>query len=276
MQRVKLASGVQRLISATKELRTGADVRFACRRGEITGQTSGLADGFAQANLVILPRQDASDFLLFCQRNPKPCPLLEITDVGSFVPKKFAPDADLRTDLPRYRVWRKGTLVDEPSEVTSLWRDDFVSFLIGCSFTFETPLRAAGVRIRHIDEQRNVPMYRTNIACESAGPFRGELVVSMRPLTPADAIKAIQITSRYPGVHGAPIHFGDPKSIGIHDLSRPDFGDSVTIRSDEVPVFWACGVTPQVALMNAAPEIAITHSPGCMFVTDVRDEALAQ
>jgi uncharacterized protein YcsI (UPF0317 family) len=259
-----------------KPLRTGSDVRLACRRGDITGQTSGLADGFAQANLVILPRSDAADFLLFCQRNPKPCPLLEVTDVGSPVPKRFAPDGDLRTDLPRYRVWRKGELIDEPSEITSLWRDDFVSFLIGCSFTFETPLRAAGVPVRHIEEQRNVPMYRTYIICEPAGPFRGELVVSMRPLMPADAIKAIQITSRFPGVHGAPVHFGEPEAIGIRDLGRPDFGDAVTVRAHEVPVFWACGVTPQVALMNAAPEIAITHSPGCMFVTDVRDDELAQ
>ncbi len=262
-------------MSRIQSLRTGRDVRLACRSGEITGQTSGLADGFAQANLVILSRSDATDFLLFCQRNPKPCPLLEVTDIGSPVPKRFAPDGDLRTDLPRYRVWRSGKLTDEPTDIAALWRDDFVSFLIGCSFTFETPLRAAGISVRHIEEGRNVPMYRTNIACESAGPFAGELVVSMRPLKPADAIKAIQITSRFPGVHGAPIHFGDPEAIGIGDLNRPDFGDSVAIHANEVPVFWACGVTPQVALMNAAPQIAITHSPGCMFVTDVRDDELA-
>lgn len=252
-----------------------AAVRLACRRGELTGQTSGLAPGFAQANLVVLPQADAAEFLLFCQRNPKPCPLLEVTDVGSPVPRRFAPDADLRTDLPRYRIWQAGKLVDEPTDVRSCWRDDFVSFLIGCSFTFETALRDAGVPVRHIEEGRNVPMYRTNVSCAPAGRFRGELVVSMRPLTPADAICAVRITSRFPGVHGAPVHFGDPNRIGIADLSRPDFGDPVTVREGEVPVFWACGVTPQVALMNAAPEIAITHSPGCMFVTDVRDEALA-
>lgn len=259
-----------------RESLSAAEVRLACRRGEITGQTSGLANGFAQANLVILPQADATEFLLFCQRNPKPCPLLEVTDVGSPVPKRFAPDGDLRTDLPRYRVWERGRLVAEPNEITDRWRDDLVSFLIGCSFTFETPLRSAGVPVRHIDEGRNVPMYRTNVPCEPAGNFRGELVVSMRPLTPSDAIKAVQITSRFPGVHGAPVHFGDPEAIGITDLTRPDFGESVTIRKGEVPVFWACGVTPQVALMNAAPEIAITHSPGCMFVTDIRDEHLAK
>lgn len=254
---------------------TSASVRLACRRGELTGQTSGLADGFAQANLVILPQADAAEFLLFCQRNPKPCPLLEVTDAGSPVPRRTAPDGDLRTDLPRYRVWAGGKLIDEPTDVSRYWREDFVSFLIGCSFTFETALRAAGVPVRHIEERRNVPMYRTHVPCEPAGRFCGELVVSMRPLTAADAIRAVQITSRYPGVHGAPVHFGDPGRIGITDISRPDFGESVTIRDGEVPVFWACGVTPQVALMNAAPEIAITHSPGCMFVTDVRDEELA-
>ena len=254
---------------------TPVEVRAACRRGELSGQTSGLADGFAQANLVVLPQADAAEFLLFCQRNPKPCPLLEVTDVGSPVPKRFAPEADLRTDLPRYRVWQRGELVDEPTDVARYWRSDFVSFLIGCSFTFETALRAAGVPVRHIDEGRNVPMYRTSVLCEPAGRFRGELVVSMRPLTPAQAIRAIQITSRYPRVHGAPIHFGDAAQIGIDDLSRPDFGDAVTLRDGELPVFWACGVTPQAVLMNAAPEIAITHSPGCMFVTDVRDEELA-
>jgi uncharacterized protein YcsI (UPF0317 family) len=263
-------------MSRTQLLQTGRDVRLACRSGEITGQTSGLADGFAQANLVILPRSEAADFLLFCQRNPKPCPLLEVTDVGSPVPHRFASDGDLRTDLPSYRVWRNGKLADEPRDIVGLWRENFVSFLIGCSFTFETPLRAAGIPVRHIEEGRNVPMYRTNIACEPAGSFRGELVVSMRPLKPADAIKAIQITSRFPGVHGAPVHFGDPQAIGIDGLADPDFGEAVTIHANEVPVFWACGVTPQVALMNAAPEIAITHSPGCMFVTDVRDEDLAQ
>lgn len=256
-------------------MKESAVVRLACRTGEHTSQTSGLADGFAQANLVVLPREDAAEFLLFCQRNPKPCPLLEVTDIGSPMPQRLAKGADLRKDLPKYRVWERGRLVDEPTDVTRYWRDDFVSFLIGCSFTFETALRAAGVPVRHIEEGRNVPMYRTEVPCEPAGRFRGELVVSMRPLTPADAIRAIQITSRYPGVHGAPVHFGDPGRIGIRDLARPEFGEPVTVRDGEVPVFWACGVTPQVALMNAAPEIAITHSPGCMFVTDVRDEALA-
>ncbi len=251
------------------------EVRKLCRRNQWQGTTSGAADGFAQANLVILPRDRANDFLLFCQRNPKPCPLLEVTDPGSPIPRLSGPNADLRTDLPGYRVWRNGELINEPDDIRSLWRDDFVSFLIGCSFTFETALRAAEVPVRHIEQGRNVPMYRTNIPCASAGDFRGDMVVSMRPLLPADAIRAIQITGRFPRVHGAPVHFGSPEAIGISEIARPDFGEAVTIHSGEIPVFWACGVTPQVALANAAPEIAITHRPGQMFVTDIRDETLA-
>jgi uncharacterized protein YcsI (UPF0317 family) len=254
---------------------TGAEVRAACRDGSWTAPTCGLADGFAQANLVVLPRALAFDFLLFCQRNPKPCPLLEVTEPGDPVPRQVAPDADLRTDLPRYRVWRHGQLVDEPSDITRYWQSDFVSFVIGCSFTFEAAMLRTGLPVRHIEQGVNVPMFRTNIACRSAGIFHGPLVVSMRPLTPSDAIRAVQITSRYPSVHGAPVHVGDPQSIGIADLSRPDFGDAVRIDHGEVPVFWACGVTPQAAIMAAKPPLVITHSPGCMFVTDVRDEELA-
>jgi uncharacterized protein YcsI (UPF0317 family) len=225
--------------------------------------------------LVILPREWAFDFLLFCQRNPKPCPLLEVTEPGDPVPKRFAPDADLRTDLPRYRIWRDGELVAEPTGITELWRDDLVSFVIGCSFTFEAALMKAGVPVRHIEENVNVPMYRTNIPCQPAGKFHGPMVVSMRPLTPANAIKAVQITSRYPAVHGGPVHCGNPEAIGIEDISHPDYGDAVSVKPDEIPVFWACGVTPQSVLMAAKLPLAITHAPGCMFVTDVMDETLA-
>lgn len=257
------------------QLRTADEVRLAARRGELTGQTSGLAPGFAQANLVILPREFASDFLLFCQRNPKPCPLLDVTSPGVPTPPRAAPSADLRTDLPRYRVWKEGRLAAEPTDIRDLWQDDFVSFVIGCSFTFEEALLRAGVPVRHIALGHNVPMYRTNIPCAPAGIFHGPLVVSMRPLKPAQAIRAVQITSRYPAVHGAPVHVGLPGQIGIADLARPDFGESVPVEADELPVFWACGVTPQAALMAARPPLAITHSPGCMFVTDLRDEELA-
>lgn len=256
-------------------LQTGRDVRQACRSGTWTGQTAGLARGFTQANLVILPQALAFDFLLFCQRNPKPCPLLAVTQPGKVCPGELAPDADLRTDLPQYRVWRHGELVDEPTEISRYWQEDFVSFLIGCSFTFEDALLRAGVPVRHIELQRNVPMYRTNVECVPAGVFHGPLVVSMRPMKPADVVRAVQITSRFPRVHGAPIHIGLPEQIGISDLSRPDFGEAVPVHADELPVFWACGVTPQSAIMAAKPPLVITHSPGCMFVTDGRDEQFA-
>lgn len=258
-----------------RSLLTGESVRDACRRGAWTGQTAGLAPGFAQANLVVLPEEYAFEFLLFCQRNPKPCPILEVTEPGQTFAPRFAPTADLRTDLPKYRVWRNGELIAEPNEVAGLWQKDFVSFLIGCSFTFEAALLDAQIPLRHIEQSRNVPMYRTEKECDSAGRFAGPLVVSMRPMTPEQAIDASRITSRYPGVHGSPIHLGDPKALGISDLDRPDFGESVDMQSGEIPVFWACGVTPQCALLSARPPIAITHAPGCMFVTDRRDAELA-
>jgi len=234
-----------------------------------------LAPGYLQANLVVVPQALAFDFLLFCQRNPKPCPLLEVTDPGSPEPRELAPGADLRTDLPRYRVYEHGRLVDEPADICRWWRDDLVAFLLGCSFSFEEAMQRAGLPVRHVDEGRNVPMYRTNIACKSAGAFHGPMVVSMRPLTPAQAIQSVEVTARYTKAHGAPIHIGDPAAIGVTAIDRPDFGDAVTIRPGEVPVFWACGVTPQAVLMEAKPPLAITHSPGCMFVTDVRADELA-
>lgn len=256
-------------------LTTGEQVRQACRHDGFSGHSASLAPGFAQANLVVVPRASAYDFLEFCRRNPKPCPLLEVTEPGSPIPVRVAPTADLRTDLPRYRVWKQGELVDEPTDVRSIWQDDFVSFLIGCSFTFEAALLQAGIPVRHIELGVNVPMYRTNRPCISSGVFEGPLVVSMRPLKPADAIRAVQITSRYPAVHGAPIHIGLPQQLGIADLQLPDYGDAVAVHEDELPVFWACGVTPQAVLRSARLPLAITHSPGCMFVTDMRDAALA-
>lgn len=247
-------------------------VRDACRAGTLTEHTSGLAYGYVQANLVIVPADDAADFQRFCELNPKPCPLLEMTAPGDPVPRRMAPDADLRTDLPRYRTWRNGVLADEPADIRALWRDDLVSFLIGCSFTFEAAMLRAGLPVRHIEERRNVPMYRTNVDCRPAGPFRGPLVVSMRPMTTDQSEEAACVTARFPSVHGAPVQIGDPERLGIADLNRPDFGDPVTIHAGEVPVFWACGVTPQCALMQAALPLAITHAPGCMFVTDRRDD----
>jgi uncharacterized protein YcsI (UPF0317 family) len=249
--------------------------RQAIRRGEWTRPTAGLAPGRTQANLVVLPEADAFDFMRFCLRNPKPCPLLEVTDPGSPEPAETAPGADLRTDVPRYRVYRDGELAAEPADVRDEWRDDLVAFLIGCSFTFERALLAQGLPVRHLEQGCNVPMYRTARECTPAGRFAGPLVVSMRPMTPEQAIRATQVTSRYPSVHGAPVHVGDPAALGISDLGAPDYGDPVEIRDGEVPVFWACGVTPQAVAVASRPALMITHAPGHMFLTDVEDAQLA-
>src|SRR5215472_14362467 len=232
---------------------TGAEVRRVARSGELTGPTPGLALGHVQANLVVVPRELAFDFLLFCHRNPKPCPLLDVTEPGSAEPTAVAPGADLRTDVPAYRVYRHGELVEEPPHLTHWWRDDLVGFLLGCSFTFEGALLQAGLPVRHIEAGCNVPMYRTNIPCRPAGAFHGPMVVSMRPMTPAQAVRAVQVCSRFPRAHGAPVHIGDPGAIGIRDAGRPDFGDAVEIRRGEVPVFWACGVTPQAVVIQVRP-----------------------
>jgi len=244
--------------------------RLAYRSGKV-GVTAGVAPGFVQGNLAILPEKLASAFHRFCQLNPKPCPIIGMSEIGDPRIPALGIDLDIRTDLPRYRVWRDGQLTEEPTDIMAHWRDDLVAFVIGCSFSFEEALIADGLKIRHIEEGRNVPMYRTNVPCASAGPFAGPLVVSMRPFKPADAIRAIQITTRFPAVHGAPVHFDKPELIGIKDISKPDYGDAVSIQPDEVPVFWACGVTPQSVILQSRPDFAITHAPGHMLVTDVRN-----
>ncbi|MFB9567557.1 putative hydro-lyase [Saccharopolyspora hordei] len=242
--------------------------RAAFRAG-LRVPTSGYSAGWTQANLIALPREFAYDFLLFAQRNPRSCPVLDVTEPGETSAAIFA--GDLRTDLPAYTVYRDGELVEERTEVTDLWRDDLVAFLVGCSFTFEAALLEAGVPVRHIEAGSNVPMYRTNRACRPAGRLSGPLVVSMRPI-PAELVPAaVRVTSRYPSVHGAPVHVGEPGALGIADLDRPDFGDPVEVRPGEVPVFWACGVTPQAAVMQSAPPFAIGHAPGHMAITDARD-----
>lgn len=246
-------------------------LREAFRRGELALPTAGLAFGYAQANLVVLPKDLAFDFLLFCQRNPRPCPVLEVVEPPGIEPKFLAPGADLRTDLPRYRVFQDGQLVAEVTDVQAYWRDDLVSFLIGCSFTFETALLNAGIPLRHIQEGKNVAMYTTNIPCTPAGAFHGPLVVSMRPIAASRIAEAVQVTAQYPAVHGAPIHIGDPEAIGIRDLGRPDYGDPVEVAPGELPVFWACGVTPQAVALASRPPFMITHAPGHMFISDRRD-----
>ncbi|RYL94119.1 putative hydro-lyase [Sporolactobacillus sp. THM19-2] len=261
--------------SATLSDRHPAEVRQLIREGQWDKPTSGLANGYTQANLVILPQKYAYDFLLFCQRNPRPCPLLEVLDTGNPSVRELADGADIRTDLPKYRIYRKGLLSEELTDIKSAWREDFVSFLIGCSFSFEQALLQNDIPVRQIEQHCNVPMYKTNIACRPAGIFQGPLVVSMRPMTEKQAIRAVQVTSRYPSVHGAPIHIGSPEKIGIANLSHPDFGDAVTIKSGEIPVFWACGVTPQAAVMATKPELAITHAPGHMLITDRKDSTFS-
>ncbi|PAB59049.1 putative hydro-lyase [Anaeromicrobium sediminis] len=251
------------------------EVRKMIRKGEIQGPTSGMCRGYVQGNLVTLPKKLAYDFLLFAQRNPKSCPLLEVTNEGCKELKTIATGSDISTDIPKYRVYEKGKLQGEYGELKSIWRDDFISFILGCSFTFESALIDEGIEVRHITNKSNVPMYITNIECKPAGIFSGPTVVSMRPIPLDKVSKVVQITSRYPGVHGAPIHMGNPKLIGINDIYKPDFGDSVEIKDNEIPVFWACGVTPQAVAMKVKPEIMITHAPGHMFITDIKNHELA-
>jgi uncharacterized protein YcsI (UPF0317 family) len=249
--------------------------RLDARAGRLSRPTANLAPGYVQANLAILPKSLAADFLHFCQRNPKPCPLLAMSEPGDPRLPELGLDIDIRTDVPRYRVWRSGELVEETRDVKGVWRDDLVSFLIGCSYSFEAAMLDNGLPVRHIESGTNVPMYRTTIATHPAGVFSGPLVVSMRPMNAAQAIRAIQVTSRFPSVHGAPVHFGDPAQIGIADIARPDYGDPAEIRAGEIPVFWACGVTPQAVIAAVRPEFCITHAPGYMLVTDLLNSQLA-
>ncbi len=251
-----------------------AALRRAIRLGQHSGPTAGMAPGFVQANLVVVPVDFAGEFDEFCRLNPQACPLIAKTDPGDPEPRDVAPGADLRTDAPRYRVFRRGIAEPlEPTDVTDLWRDDLVAFLLGCSFTFERALLEAGLGVRHIEQGRNVPMFRTRVPCQTAGRFVGPLVVSMRPYALEKVEQVVEMTRRFGRMHGAPVHIGDPRALGIDDLSRPDFGDAVDVREGEVPLFWACGVTPQLALRQAACDLAITHSPGCMFVTDLPETA---
>ncbi len=255
----------------TPENLTAAQLREHIRSSNWRKPTSGAARGFVQANLVMLSESEAFNFLLFCVRNPKPCPILDVLEAGVFEPK-IAPGADLRRDLPRYRIYRNGELAKEAATVADEFTEDMVSFLLGCSFSFENALQAAGLPIRNIEEGKNVSMYITSRTCAPSGPFSAPLVVSMRPMTPEQAVRAVQITTRFHLTHGAPVHIGDPAQIGIEDLQHPDFGDPVTIQPGEVPVFWACGVTSSLAATSTPLPLVITHAPGHMFVSDLKDE----
>lgn len=249
-------------------------LRASIRARSYATTTAGQAPGFAQANLVVLPAELAFDFVVFCHRNPKPCPLLEILETGDPVPRISSPGADIRTDIPSYRIYRKGEFVSEVPDLNDHWQPDAVAFLLGCSFTFEEALIQAGVPVRHQELACTVPMYRTDVQCRAAGAFRGRMVVSMRPIPTSMVSRAVQVTGRFPAAHGAPVHVGDPAAIGIDDLGSPDYGDPVPVAPDEIPVFWGCGVTPQSAALESKPEWMITHSPGRMFVTDIPNRDL--
>ena len=251
--------------------KTPREVREEIRAGRWRGVTSGVAPGYVQANVAILPNDLAFDFLLFCQRNPKPCPLLEVIEPGLTEPVLTTPGGDIRTDVPGYRIYENGEYTGEVESLVSVWRDDLVTFLLGCSFSFEAAMTDAGIPLRHQELGRNVSMYITNIATTPAGVFSGPMVVSMRPIKQSQVVRAVQVTSRFPATHGAPVHLGDPAAIGISDISRPDFGDPVDIYPGEVPVFWACGVTPQAVALNCKPSLMLTHAPGMMLITDQRD-----
>ena len=260
-------------LSTTSFLHAG-DARQSIRAGSWNAHTSGLMPPYVQCNIVILPSALASDFLRFCQRNPKPCPLLAVSEPGvPFLPD-LGHDIDIRTDVPRYHIWRNGILQQECTDIHAFWNDDLVTFALGCSFSFEHALIEAGISLRHVNERKNVAMFKTDIMTTPVGSLHGPMVVSMRPMRAADAIRAIQITSRVPAVHGAPVHIGDPALIGIADIATPDFGDAVDILPGELPVFWACGVTPQAVVMAAKPPFCITHAPGHMLVTDLLNKDL--
>ncbi|MDJ0858062.1 MAG: putative hydro-lyase [Dinoroseobacter sp.] len=250
-----------------------ADVRTAIRTGTYRSHTAGLGRGHLQANLAIMPEAYALDFMRYCQRNPKPCPLTGVSDTGNPFMFTMGHDIDIRTDVPAYNVYRDGHLTETVDDISDIWRDDFVVFALGCSFTFEHALQEAGISLWHIDNDKTVPMFRSSIETVPAGPFRGKMVVSMRAVPKQRVAEAAEISKRYPLAHGGPVHWGEPKEIGIHDVTRPDWGDAAPVPDDHVPVFWACGVTPQVALEAAQMPICITHKPGHMLITDVAEDA---
>lgn len=263
------------MLSKYKDL-TPVQMRHIIRRGEFTEPTSGLCPGYAQANLIVLPRELAYDFLLFAQRNPKACPVLEVLDTGSRFTRFMAEDCDIARDFPKYRIYENGVCTGEYTDVEEFWRDDLVGFLIGCSFSFESEMIEAGIEMRHNTMGCNVPMYITGIDTMPAGIFSGKMVVSMRPVPPEQVVKAVTVTASLPKVHGSPIHIGNPAVIGIRDIDHPEFGDPVEIKEGEVTMFWPCGVTPQSVVMNVKPSFAITHAPGHMLLLDVKNAALKE
>lgn len=255
-------------MSELSKFQTGAKLRNEVRTGKFTGQTAGQAPNFLQGNVVILPGAYAEDFLLYCSNNPKACPLIGLTRPGNTKIPELG-KLDIRSDIPKYRIYRGGLLETEVSDISDLWSDDLVTFVLGCSFTFEEALISSGYPIRHIEQSRNVPMFKTNLETMPGGIFNGPLVVSMRSFPRHQIPTIYDLSGKFPQAHGTPVYWGDPEQIGIKDISNPEYGDAIDIPADEVPVFWACGVTPQAAIERAKPELCITHAPGCMLVTDI-------
>lgn len=245
-----------------------ARLRGIFRSGGFRGTTAGMANGYTQGNLAILPERYALDFARFCQRNPRPCPMIGVSDTGDPMIRTLGEDIDIRTDLPSYNIYRDGVYDSSAVEITEFWRDDSVAFVLGCSLSFEEALLQARVPLRHLEIDRVVPMYKTSIETVRSGPFGGGMVVSMRPMLPADAIRASAITARFPHTHGMPVHLGDPAKIGIADVNQPDWGEPTKFRDGEIPVFWACGVTPQNAIREAGIPLVVTHTPGSMLISD--------
>lgn len=246
-------------------------LRDVLRANRYTGHTVGLCSGSLQCNLVVLPNKFAADFQKFCARNPKACPLVAVSEPGQpFLPLVDA-DVDLRWDVPSYHVYRNGQFEQTVSDIVSLWQDDHTAFAIGCSFSFERALRASGIPLRHHELHSNVPMYETTLQCVPSGVFSGPVVVSMRPVRSEDIPRVVRICEDYPHAHGTPFHIGDPAEIGIANLGTPDWGDATPIKEGEVPVFWGCGVTTQIALKAARPDCAITHVPGAMLILNIDD-----
>jgi len=248
-------------------------LREAIRSGQYCSHTAGLGRGKLQANLAIMPEAYALDFMRYCQRNPKPCPLTGVSDTGNPYLSTLGHDIDIRTDVPAYNIYRNGQLDESVNDISDFWQDDFVAFALGCSFTFEHALQRAGIPMWHIDHNLTVPMFRSNIETVAAGPFSGTMAVSMRAVPEARVDEVVAISQRFPLAHGAPVFWGDPAELGIQDITRPDWGDAVPVASGHIPVFWACGVTPQIALETAQLPLCITHKPGHMLITDVPEDA---
>lgn len=250
-----------------------ADIRKAIRAGAYDGHTAGLALGRLQCNVVILPKAFADDFKRYCLRNPKPCPVVYIGEAGEPGLRGLGDGIDIRTDVPKYFIYEAGVLSSSTKDISELWQEDFVTFAIGCSFTFEAALIAAGYRLKHVEANLTVPMFRTNLMTQEAGRFHGPMVVSMRAFPRHQMEDVVAVTEKFPHAHGGPVHVGDPSVIGIEDLGNPNWGDPTELGTDDVPAFWACGVTPQVAIENARPPICITHAPGRMLICDKPDVA---